>query len=198
MRADAARNRRLLLEAAAAEFAEYGTEVSIARIAARAGIGKGTVFRHFATKEHLVTAIFGDQLDRLAARGEELLGHADSGQALLAFMADAVEMQVADRSFCQAVTADLRRDPQLRAASDRLVAAAGSLTARALADGVVRDDITGYDIVLLINAVAQATAPLGDAVPGLWRRYLSLIFDGLRPQAAHPLPVPAPDSLAPP
>ncbi|TMR97724.1 TetR/AcrR family transcriptional regulator [Nonomuraea basaltis] len=198
MRADAVRNRRLLLEAAAAELAEHGTEVSIARIAARAGVGKGTVFRHFATKEQLVTAIFGDQLDRLAARGENLLGHADSGQALLEFMAGAVELQVADRSFCQAVTVDLRRDPQLRAASDRLVAAAESLTARARADGAARDDITGHDIVLLINAVAQATAPLGDAVPGLWRRYLGLIFDGLRPMAARPLPVPAPGSLAPP
>ncbi|MEV4576370.1 hypothetical protein AB0K16_24290 [Nonomuraea jabiensis] len=61
----------------------------------------------------------------------------------------------------------------------------------------MRHDVTGHDVLLLINAAAQAVAPLGDAAPGLWRRYLSLIFDGLRPEAAHPLPAPAPDSLTP-
>ncbi|WP_433254459.1 TetR/AcrR family transcriptional regulator [Streptosporangium sp. CA-135522] len=198
MRADARRNRQLLLEAAAAEFAEHGMEVSIARIAARAGVGKGTVFRHFATKEQLIIAIFGGQLDRLAAKGAELLSCADSEQALLVFMSDAINLQIADRAFCQAVTAELRRDPQLRAAGDRLAMAAGALIARAQADGVVRDDITGHDVVLLINAVAQATTPLGDTIPGLWQRYLSLVLDGLRPQAARPLPVPAPGFLAPP
>ncbi|TMR28765.1 TetR/AcrR family transcriptional regulator, partial [Nonomuraea zeae] len=189
MRADAVRNRRLLLDAAAAEFAEHGTEVSIARIAARAGIGKGTVFRHFATKEQLLAAIFGDQLDRLSDAGEALLGSADAGGALLAFMAEAVELQCADRSFCQAVTASTRQDPEIRAASDRLVGVADALTANARQAGSVRGDVTGHDIVLLINGVSQATAPLGDAVPGIWRRYLGLVFDGLRPEAAHPLPV---------
>ncbi|PZG47346.1 TetR/AcrR family transcriptional regulator, partial [Spongiactinospora gelatinilytica] len=103
-------------------------------------------------------------------------------------MADTIESQAADRSFCQAVSLRKRQDARLRAASDRLVAAAQELTARAVAAGAVRDDVTGHDIVLLTNAVAQATSPLGDAAPGLWRRYLGLVFDGLRPQAAHPLP----------
>ncbi|MFC4009225.1 TetR/AcrR family transcriptional regulator [Nonomuraea purpurea] len=239
MRADAVRNRRLLLDAAAAELAEHGTEVSIARIAARAGIGKGTVFRHFATKEQLVAAIFSDRLDGLTAKGEALLnsptaprnrlegcdggsappdapegrggpsgvpgsggaegaGEAGSGGALLEFMAAAVELQASDRAFCQALTADLRHEAQVRAAGDRLVAVAESLTSRARRDGHIRGDVTGHDVVLLINAVSQATAPLGDALPGLWRRYLSMIFDGLRPEAARPLPEASPTSLAPP
>ncbi|GAA1645481.1 hypothetical protein GCM10009733_048250 [Nonomuraea maheshkhaliensis] len=74
---------------------------------------------------------------------------------------------------------------------------AEALTARARQAGEVRDDVTGADIVLLINAVTQGTAPVSDTAPGLWRRYLSMIFDGLRPEAARPLPVPAPQSLAP-
>ncbi|MEV5495875.1 helix-turn-helix domain-containing protein [Nonomuraea fuscirosea] len=197
MRADAVRNRRLLLDAAAAELAEHGTEVSIARIAARAGIGKGTVFRHFATKEQLLLAIFSDQLDGISARGETLLQRPDPAEALLEFMAAAVELQLADRSLCQAVTAAMRREPVVRAAGDRLVAVADALTARARRAGDVRDDVGGPDIVLLINAVTQATIPLGDTAPGLWRRYLSMVFDGLRPEAARPLPVPAPPSLAP-
>ncbi|MEV1176428.1 helix-turn-helix domain-containing protein, partial [Nonomuraea sp. NPDC049784] len=123
MRADAVRNRRLLLDAAAAEFAEHGMDVSIARIAARAGIGKGTVFRHFATKEQLMAAILSDQLDALVARGEALFECADPGEAVLDFMAAGVEL----RSFCVAFTAEMREEPQVRAASERLVAVAESL-----------------------------------------------------------------------
>lgn len=246
MRADAMRNRRLLLDAAAAEFAEHGMDASVAQIAVRAGIGKGTVFRHFATKEQLVTAIFADKLDSLAATGEALLRGAEAGvgvdtgagtdvgavtgasigagagagadaeaeaeagaktgagigagparahgaDALLAFMSAGVAAQVSDRAFCQAAGAIARADPQVRGASQRLAAVAEALTAEARREGSVRDDVTGHDIVLLINAASQATAPLGDTVPGLWRRYLSMMFDGLRPEAAHPLPVPAPE-----
>ncbi|WP_153534718.1 TetR/AcrR family transcriptional regulator [Actinomadura macrotermitis] len=192
MRADAARNRRLLLEAAAAEFAEHGTDVSIARIAARAGLGKGTVFRHFATKEQLIAAIFSDRLDRLSARAEDLIAAADPGRALLEFMAGAVETQLADRSSCEAMPGELRADRQFTAATDRLVAAAEALTARARTAGAVRADVTGYDIVLLVNAVTQTTTPFDDAPPDLWRRYLALVFDGLRPQAATPLPAEPP------
>ncbi|HUR04344.1 MAG TPA: helix-turn-helix domain-containing protein [Nonomuraea sp.] len=217
------RNRRLLLDAAAAEFAEHGMDVSVAQIAVRAGIGKGTVFRHFATKEQLITAIFADQLDSLAATGEALLrgtgvgagmgaeagigasvpagagmgagpaAAARGADALLAFMSAGVEAQVSDRAFCQAAGAIARADPQVRRASRRLAAVAEALTAEARREGSVRDDVTGHDIVLLINAASQATMPLGDTVPGLWRRYLSMMFDGVRPAAAHPLPVPAPE-----
>ncbi len=214
------RNRRLLLDAAAAEFAEHGMDVSVAQIAVRAGIGKGTVFRHFATKDQLITAIFADQLDDLATTGEALLrgtavavgvdtgagidagagagvgggpAVAHGADALLAFMSAGVAAQVSDRAFCQAAGAIARADPQVRRASQRLAAVAEALTAEARCDGSVRDDVTGHDIVLLINAASQATAPLGDTVPGLWRRYLSMMFDGLRPEAAHPLPIPAPE-----
>jgi hypothetical protein len=109
-------------------------------------------------------------------------------------MTAGVELQVSDRSFCQAATAISRSDPRIRAASDRLADVAEALTARARREGTVRDDVTGHDIILLLGAATQAAAPLGDTVPGLWRRYLNLIFDGLRPEAAHPHPPPAPTS----
>ncbi|MER6945675.1 helix-turn-helix domain-containing protein [Nonomuraea sp. NPDC000554] len=192
LRADAARNRRLLLDAAEAELAEHGLDVSIARIAARAGIGKGTVFRHFATKDQLVAAIFTDQLDGLAATGAALLEAAEPGVALLEFMTAGVELQAGGQSVCQLAASISRTDPAVRAAVGRLADVAEALTARARAAGAVREDVTGHDIVLLLAAASQAAVPLGDVVPGLWRRYLGLIFDGLRPEAAHPLPVPAP------
>lgn len=191
-RADAARNRSLLIEAAAAELAEHGPHVSIAQIAARAGVAKGTVFNHFVSKEELVAAIFSEQLAALARTGEALLGHAAPGAALLEFMTEAAELQAADRSFCEAVTAMSRAHPAIRAASDRLAQVTQALTARARQAGAVRADVTGRDIMLLLSTATRTAAPLASARPDLWRRYLHLVFDGLRPQTAHQLPVPAP------
>jgi hypothetical protein len=80
----------------------------------------------------------------------------------------------------------------VRAAGDRLAEVAEALTARARESGAVRADVTGRDIVLLLNAPTQIAAPLAAKRPDLWRRYLHLILDGLRPEAAHELPGRAP------
>jgi AcrR family transcriptional regulator len=191
-RADAARNRRSLLDAASAEFAAHGLDVSIARIAARAGVAKGTVFNHFPTKEDLIAEIFGDRVAGLVVLGEDLRDAVDPGLALLRFMTAGIELHANDRSFCEAAASISRADPRVRNASESLAQVAEDLTARARRAGAIRTDVTGRDIVLLFNAAAQAAAPLGDTVPDLWRRYLHLIFDGLRPEAAHQLPVAAP------
>src|ERR1700722_20731443 len=101
-RADAARNRALLLAAAADEFAERGLDASVADIARRAGVGKGTVFRHFATKDDLLAAIVLDRVNALNAVGDRLLDAADPGAALLEFLpAAADQRQQRDLSFLQ-------------------------------------------------------------------------------------------------
>ncbi|MFD9701556.1 TetR/AcrR family transcriptional regulator [Lentzea sp. NPDC059081] len=191
-RADAARNRSLVIDAAAAELAEHGLDVSMARIAALAGVAKGTVFNHFPSKEELVAAVFCAQLGALAATGESLLEHTDPRSALLEFMTVGAELHSRDRSFCEAATATSRAHPAVRAASHRLAQVAEALTARARQAGVLRADVTGHDIVLLLGAPTQIAAPVVTARPDLWRRYLHLILDGLRPEAAHDLPVAAP------
>ena len=193
MRVDAVRNRKLIIEAATAEFAEHGTAASITRIATRAGVGKGTVFRHYPTKEDLLLALFAEQLDGLADAGDALPDTGDAEAALLRFMTAAVEQQAGNRAFCE-VAAARRSDLRVRAAVEHFTTTAEALTAAARDTGAIRADVTGSDVVLLISAAAQATAPLEDTLPGLWRRYLGLIFDGLRPDGAHPLAVPPPTS----
>lgn len=192
LRADAAHNRRALLQAAAQTFAEQGMDASVAQIAARAGVGKGTVFRHFATKDKLVAAIFCDQLDELTAVGSALLDARDPAGALLEFMTAGVRLQARDRSFCQAAAGTARADPEVRTAAAGLAGTAEALVARARDRGDIRSDITGQDVVLLLTAACQAAAPVGPAAPELWRRYLALVFDGMRPEGAHPLPHPPP------
>ncbi|WP_020123094.1 TetR/AcrR family transcriptional regulator [Streptomyces canus] len=192
LRADAARNRKLLLAAAADEFDVRGLDVSVADIARRAGVGKGTVFRHFATKDDLIAAIVLDRIAALTETGGELLNAPDAGAALLEFLSVvAREMQHFDLVYLQRA-AELV--PELSRAQERLFRHVHVLVERARSYGAVRADITGADVVALMCAPKHAASSLPDAPPDLWQRYLAIIFDGLRPAGAHPLPQPPPSS----
>ncbi|HEY4460731.1 MAG TPA: helix-turn-helix domain-containing protein [Pseudonocardiaceae bacterium] len=190
LRADAARNRALLLAAAAEEFAERGLDASVADIARRAGVGKGTVFRHFPTKDDLIAAIVLDRMTLLTAVGERLTGAEDAGGALLEFFTVAArQRQELDLSFLQGAE---ELSPDVTQAQARLVQVIDTLVDRARERGAVRSDITGTDATLLMCAANEITRHLRDASPDLWQRYLAIIFDGLRPEGAHPLPHPPP------
>jgi AcrR family transcriptional regulator len=190
LRADAARNRALLLAAAADEFAEHGLDASVADIARRAGVGKSTVFRHFATKDDLIAAIVLDRIDALNAVGEKLLAAADPGAALLEFLTAAADQrQQRDLSFLQEAG---ELNPEVTRVRAHMFQTVHALVERARRQGTVRADVTGTDIILLMCAPNYVTSYVQDAPPDLWRRYLAIIFDGLRPEGAHPLPRPPP------
>jgi AcrR family transcriptional regulator len=190
LRADAARNRELLLAAAADEFAERGLDASVADIARRAGVGKGTVFRHFATKDDLIAAIVLDRIDGLNAIGERLLTAPDPGAALLEFLtAAAQQRQQRDLSFLQGA-GDV--NTEVTRVRERMYQVIHALADRAREHGAIREDITGTDVVLLMCAPNHVISYLPNPAPDLWQRYLAIIFDGLRPEGAHPLPQPSP------
>ncbi|WP_083268681.1 TetR/AcrR family transcriptional regulator [Lentzea guizhouensis] len=187
-RADAARNRSLLLAAAVAEFAEHGVDAPVAAIARRAGLGKGTVFRHFPTKDDLVAAIVCDRVTRLTALARDLGTAADAGAALLEFMTSAArERQRLDLSF---LTGDL--GSEVTSAQAELSEAVTALVDRARERGAVRDDVTGTDVLVLMCVPNDVVKHLPGAPAQLWERYLAILFDGLRPEGAHPLPQPPP------
>lgn len=189
-RADGARNRELLLAAAEAEFAENGVGASVADIARRAGLAKGTFFRHFMTKDDLVVAIVEPHVIALAEIGERLASAKDAGAALLEFLTEAAaQRQQRDVSALLAATSAER----LIAVRDRLLAAIERLVERARAARAIRRDVTGTDLFLIMCAPIHVVENVRGADPNLWRRYLALIFDGLRPEGAHALPYPAPE-----
>lgn len=194
-RADMVRNRRLLLEAATAAFAEHGVDVPIGEIAQRAGLAKGTVFRHFASKEDLLAAIMLQLLDQLVGSAGRLLEADDSGAALREFMTDGVEALATDRAFCEVIGRPSLQHAEVRDRIALLCDAAEALTARAREQGAVRGDITGTDVVLLLGGIHQTAAPLLPIQPQAWRRYLALAFDGLRATDSGPLPEPPPARL---
>ncbi|MFD7121871.1 TetR/AcrR family transcriptional regulator [Streptomyces sp. NPDC059883] len=187
-RADMLRNRRLLLQAATEAFAELGTDVSMGEIAQRAGLAKGTVFRHFASKEDLLAAIMLQLVDRLIGTAERLAEADDADAALVEFMAESIETLAADRAFCEVIGRPSLDHAGARDAIGRLCGAAGALTGRAQEQGTVRSDVTGTDIVLLLAGIHQTAAPLLAAQPQAWRRYLELALDGLRATGTRELP----------
>src|SRR2546421_6303615 len=103
LRADAERNRRRLLDAAEALFCERGLDVGVGEIAHAAGVGRGTLFRNFPSKEHLIAAIVIDRMTDATQAGRELLSAADPGEAVFTFIDDIVGRQQLDRALFEAV-----------------------------------------------------------------------------------------------
>src|SRR4051812_47925924 len=196
LRADAERNRRRLLDPAAEAFAEQGLDVSVAEIARRAGVGHGTAFRRFPTKEHLVCAIVLDRIESLAAAARELAERDDVEDPLGRFMRLLVERQVGDRALADAMGASVLADPAVEAAHGELLAAAGELVRRGQAAGLVRDDVSVVDVLALTKGVVAAAEPLLAVSPRIWCRYLDLVRDALRPESATPLSGRAPTVAA--
>src|SRR3954465_13372856 len=192
LRADAERNRRRILEAAAAAFSESGLDVGVAEIARRAGVGAGTLFRRFPTKEDLILAIIEDRTLELIPPSREALEEEDATAAIRGFMFAGVEMHVRDQGFYDAVVKRLNQEERLRELREQMVEIAAELLERGQKAGVLREDLEPPDLPLMMCAAATAAAPLHGTLPGLWRRYVGLVLDGLKPEGATPLAQPAP------
>ncbi|SHL41249.1 transcriptional regulator, TetR family [Pseudonocardia thermophila] len=181
MRADARRNRERLLAAAEEVFAELGTEASTEEVARRAGVGIGTVFRHFPTKEQLLEAVLVARVAELADRAEQLTAAADPGRAFFALL-DAVVAQARSRQTLSEALAAAGVDATAAAApaKARLRAAAEQLLRAAQQAGAVRPDVGGDELMALMVGIAR-TAEQTAHDPELQARVSRLLVDGLRP-----------------
>lgn len=181
MRADARRNREKVLQAARAEFAAEGEDAQMPDIAKRAGVGVGTVYRHFPTKEALVEALVRDHFARIADLAEEAAhGDGEPWDRLLRLARICGEQCASDRGLAAAVAGSREilsvvadQEPRLRAASTRLLD-------EGKAAGQVREDATGEDVSMLMCSLAYI-ADMENTRPDFsWRRYLDVAFDGMR------------------
>ncbi len=181
LRADAERNRRRLLDAAQALFQERGLDVGVAEIAEAAGVGRGTLFRNFASKEALIVAIVSERMREMAERGRALLDEGDPGLALSHFLEQMAGAQQVDRALAEAVADTLMVNPEVRAAHVEVVSALDALLARAQAAGVVREDVSALDVLMLLKGVCQAAGAFSHIDPGIMRRQFDLVLASLRP-----------------
>ncbi|MFI1094468.1 TetR/AcrR family transcriptional regulator [Streptomyces sp. NPDC020917] len=180
LRADARRNRDRLLEVARDAFAQEGVAVPLDEIARRAGVGPGTLYRHFPTKEALLEAVVHERMRRLVASAEQLGESGDAGAAFFGFLDHMVREAAPKRDLVDALIGagvDVRAAVAEPAA--RLREETERLLVRAQHAGAVRPDVTSADVMALLSGllVAVRSAAHPDAVAA---RMTAVLLDGLR------------------
>lgn len=181
MRADARRNHERLLTEARAAFAEHGTDASLEDVARRAGVGIGTLYRHFPNRDALVSAVFEDAAGELLTRSRQLLTDPEPCAALVTWLREMVTHAGEYRGLARslmAVSAD--GSSALARCSDPIRQAGGALLARAQQAGSVRADVAIADLLQLTHAIALA-AEETPSDPDLADRLLNLTLRGLKP-----------------
>ena len=179
LRADARRNRERILKAARAVFADHGVEAQIDDVAKRAKVGVGTVYRHYPTKEALRDALVRERFEEIAGYAREALEREDAWEGFCELIWRAAERNAVDRAFCEVVAftdqSAIVRETGLERSTELLME-------RAKAAGRMRADATQVDIPIMM-AGAGSVMRLSPE-PEIWRRYLTLMLDGLRAPAS--------------
>ena len=192
LRRDAERNRQRILRAASEVFTTRGVEATLDDIARHAGVGVGTVYRRFPDKEALIEALFEERLGTMVGLAEQGLANPDPWAGLVFLLEQAGGLLAGDRGLRQIVMfANYGRD-RVGEARARLLPVVIQLVARAQADGSVRADLSPTDIPLIEFMLAMLAEYAYPVRPDVWRRYLTIILDGLRPERATVTPLPAP------
>ncbi|HEX5191012.1 MAG TPA: TetR/AcrR family transcriptional regulator [Streptosporangiaceae bacterium] len=183
MRADALRNYQKLLAAAAEAFAEHGADdVSLEQIAKRAGVGIGTLYRHFPTRQALLEAVYRDQVEALRARAEELIATKPPAEALATWLRDLVDFGKTKRKLTTALLTTHNKDSELMSSGSAMVrGAAADVLTHAQQAGVVRADANPADLMRLVHAISMTTEWAGGDSEQT-DRILALVLDGLRSQ----------------
>jgi AcrR family transcriptional regulator len=189
-RRDAQRNRERILASARTLLARDGLGASVEEITRQAGVGMGTLYRHFPTKEELIDAVLEDAFAELVRVAEQALVEADAWRGFTRFLEQTLELHAANRGLKDVLATRDHGGTRARAMRERLQPLLRRLIERAQAQGALRPDFTAEDVPLVFwtgGRVIEATATVA---PDYWRRYLGVLLDGLRAGAATPLPAP--------
>jgi AcrR family transcriptional regulator len=198
LRRDAERNRQRILQAAGELFAERGLGVTLDDVAHHAGVGVGTVYRRFPDKEGLIDALFEQRIEVIGAFAEASLEHADPWEGLVLFLERGLQAQACDRGLKELLASSVHGRGGVQHARERLRPLVTAIFDRAKAAGVLRADASPEDAPLIMMMLGPIIDRTRDVQPELWRRYLGLVLDGLRParDGATALPVAALDQPA--
>ena len=175
MRADARRNYERLVASAREAFAREGTSASLEAVAEGAGVGIGTLYRHFPTRQALLEAVYADEVDAMA-RSARALADRDAWDALSAWLHDYVGFAATKRALMDAMLEAAPDSDVLVNCRAALTQAGGELIARAQDAGVLRPDVEFIDVVRMVGQIAL-TPNTDDEQK---ERMLQIVLDGLR------------------
>jgi AcrR family transcriptional regulator len=185
-RRHARRNHELLIAAAREVFAERGVEASLEEIARGAGVGIGTLYRHFATRESLVEAIFERRIGELVAVAEAAAVEPDGWAAFEHLLEGTLELQAGDRVLKDVLMRYAPGERALAGAREELRRLFERVLERAREHGELRADFTLSDLALLLWSFAPVIDATADVAPTAWRRHLHWLLDGLRGEQSTP------------
>ena len=193
LRADAERNRRRILEAAAEEFAERGLGVTMDSIAARAGVGVGTVYRRFPDKAELLEALFDEKLNEIVGLADEALAREDEPwEALVGFIERGSEFQAENRAVRELLLGSAAGHEFALRAREMLRPRVAELVRRAQESGELRADLSTLDVPMIQIMLATVMDFTAEVAPETWRRMLGIVLDGLRADGGGPTELSAP------
>jgi AcrR family transcriptional regulator len=194
LRRDAERNRQRILAAAADLFTERGLDATLDDVARAAGVGIGTVYRRFPDKETLVSELFRDRIDALVTVAEQAGAVPDPGQGFVGYLEVVATSMASDLGLRQLMMFGTYDRDQVCYARDRMRPVITRLVERAQAAGDLRSDFSAPDVKMIAYMLASIAEYAATVTPEIWRRYLTMLIDGLRPvrNGVTELPVPAP------
>jgi AcrR family transcriptional regulator len=179
-RADARRNYDSVLAAARAEFTDRGSSGSLEEVARRAGVGIGTLYRHFPNRQALLEAVYVQEVDSMCRSAADF-ADTEPWQALVGWLGRFVDYVATKRALTDEMMATVSKDaPVFRTCHSAIFAAGEPLLERAKAAGVVRADVSFEDVIHLVGGITM----MRNATPPQMRRVLAVALDGLRYGAA--------------
>jgi AcrR family transcriptional regulator len=190
LRSDARRNRERLVASARELFAREGIDVPVEEITHHAGVGMGTLYRHFPAKEDLVDAVLEDAFEGIVAAAKEAEAAEDAWEGLVGFLDRALAQHAANRGLKDMLADRPGGRKRLEAMRSRVDPILRRLVAQAQEEGTLRPDFAFEDLPVVFWTAFRVIERTASVAPDFWRRYLGLLLDGLRPGAASPLPVP--------
>jgi AcrR family transcriptional regulator len=187
LRRDAQLNRERILVAARTLLARDGVDASVEDITRTAGVGMGTLYRHFPTKEELVDAVLEDSFAEIVRFAQQAVADEDAWRGFSGFLEEVLAQHALNRGLKDALATSEHGRERLDAMRARMRPLLRELIARAQAQGTLRPDVTPEDVPMLFWTSGRVIEATEAVAPDYWRRFLGVLLDGLRASAATPL-----------
>ena len=191
LRRDAQRNRERIVASARELFARDGVEASVDEITRDAGVGMGTLYRHFQTKEELIDAVLEDAFAEIVGAAEQAVANEDAWAGLVGFLEHVLGLHAVNRGMKDMLATSERGAERADAMRARIRPITRQLITRAQEQGTLRADFAPEDLAVLFWTGGRVIETTAAIAPDHWRRFLGLLLDGMRAESSTPLPAPA-------
>lgn len=188
-RRDSIRNRERIIAAAQAVFQRDGIHAPLDHIAAEAGVGSGTLYRHFPDRLELWTSVLTEPLQAHLATAQAALAADDPWDGLVAYLTSSCELEAATSGYLNLMSTHFEGGSELAVLRTEIQRATEAVVLRAVDAGVVRSDLVPEDLLFVILSHSKVVEVTGAAAPEAWRRNLAFYLDAFRPEGAHPIDV---------